>query len=832
MTQRIGKRVGMALYIHETAIVSLAGDQRLLATNAQNLAAELNWNVLKINVVGGTVSLLNYPEFFEQACPALEHSLHIDVENRSKSFRSYADSINPPVLHRKELLLPTDHPRHGEFRSLTEMLDQLGLLDANRPIGFQRDWETWLAENGFRIRDHALEPIGNAEIEVLPEAAAGPILRHKTALDRNALSAPMKLLERYNYLDGRYTFFDYGCGKGGDVERLAAQNISVGGWDPYFANDEDVQPADVVNLGFVINVIEDRAERDEALQIAFSLAREFLIVSVMLTNQKRAAAQAFSDGTRSSASTFQKYYTQDELRAYLQEALGEEPLAIAPGICLVFKHADAKLQFLGRRIRGRTRASIKTGAPHRVTRKRQGRQLNDEQKLALDAYWAEALELGYMGPPSPACLNGIVEQFGTVRRAQNQVSKQFDQSLLSGAANQRRNELLVLLAINRLRVTAARKGLELDQLAAIEALFGTFRRAWLGAEALVEALGDLERLEEDCSDAAALGLGQYCGIASFIFHREILDRLPALLQLQVWLAALLSDGIEQFDLIKLHIPKNKVSLFSHARFSEARLPKLELQQIIDLKSLRVFNRTPAQTELLLFKADYLSEETTGYASQLEFDNLFSRVTPRTHRLHLPFADVQSALAASHWEVSHGRMVRPTTYPSLDEPCGANLTFRDLIECGSTRERLGLQNLPRNPASYWALEDLALAVLDPLIDYYGAIDLTYGFCSPELSRAIKKHIAPKLDQHCAYETNRAGNSICARGGAAVDFIVHDEDMREVAEWIFDHLEFDRLYFYGFNRPIHVSYGPECAGMAYEITTSTAGKRYPKPFWRQD
>jgi hypothetical protein len=45
---------------------------------------------------------------------------------------------------------------------------------------------------------------------------------------------------------------------------------------------------------------------------------------------------------------------------------------------------------------------------------------------------------------------------------------------------------------------------------------------------------------------------------------------------------------------------------------------------------------------------------------------------------------------------------------------------------------------------------------------------------------------------------------------VDFIVEDEDMLEVARcgvrpalrWVFD-----RLYFYGADRPIHVSYGPE-------------------------
>ena len=38
------------------------------------------------------------------------------------------------------------------------------------------------------------------------------------------------------------------------------------------------------------------------------------------------------------------------------------------------------------------------------------------------------------------------------------------------------------------------------------------------------------------------------------------------------------------------------------------------------------------------------------------------------------------------------------------------------------------------ASFDALQDLAVRVLEPVIDYFGMIRLTYGFCSPERSRA--------------------------------------------------------------------------------------------------
>jgi len=71
----------------------------------------------------------------------------------------------------------------------------------------------------------------------------------------------------------------------------------------------------------------------------------------------------------------------------------------------------------------------------------------------------------------------------------------------------------------------------------------------------------------------------------------------------------------------------------------------------------------------------------------------------------------------------------------------------------------LPNLPKQPESHNALHDLAVEVLDPVIDYFGMIRLTYGFCSPELAREIPGRIDPKRDQHAAHELNRLGNPVC-------------------------------------------------------------------------
>jgi len=156
----------------------------------------------------------------------------------------------------------------------------------------------------------------------------------------------------------------------------------------------------------------------------------------------------------------------------------------------------------------------------------------------------------------------------------------------------------------------------------------------------------------------------------------------------------------------------------------------------------------------------------------------------------------------------------------------NFSFRQLIECGETQARLGLQNRPTNPATFNALHDLAKNILDPVIDYFGSIRLTYGFCSSELAAKIEGRIAPKLDQHASHELNRKGVPICSRLGAAADFIVDDEDMIEVAQWIVSNLVFDRLYLYGADRPVHVSFSETPAAQVTIMRKSNTGRLIPR------
>ena len=120
----------------------------------------------------------------------------------------------------------------------------------------------------------------------------------------------------------------------------------------------------------------------------------------------------------------------------------------------------------------------------------------------------------------------------------------------------------------------------------------------------------------------------------------------------------------------------------------------------------------------------------------------------------------------------------------------------------------------------------------MIDYFGMIRLDYGFCSPELSRKIPGRIDPKRDQHASCEHNRRGKPFCERLGAAVDFIVDDESMLEVAQWIVANTPFDRLYYYGDDLPLHVSYGPEQSGQVVRMVAGPSGRLVPRVTSRED
>ncbi len=141
--------------------------------------------------------------------------------------------------------------------------------------------------------------------------------RHKAAIHRPDLSKPVRLALEAGLFTEHTTFFDYGCGHGEDIKRISDRGFTSTGWDPYYRPTGDRTSAEIVNLGYIINVIESQIERREALIKAWELAQKVLIVSAQVLIGDVGKGQiAYSDGVVSSRNTFQKYYEQEELKLY------------------------------------------------------------------------------------------------------------------------------------------------------------------------------------------------------------------------------------------------------------------------------------------------------------------------------------------------------------------------------------------------------------------------------------------------------------------------------------------------------------------------------------
>ena len=113
MTKFKGKVVGGAVYAHKSAIKAL-GSSFLEKSEAASNIVEKNtqWNVVKFDQKDpNKLSLLLYEDFTKAEFPALLHSFQVDLANKKYQSRIHSKS-NPPVLHRKELLLdPSDQKK-------------------------------------------------------------------------------------------------------------------------------------------------------------------------------------------------------------------------------------------------------------------------------------------------------------------------------------------------------------------------------------------------------------------------------------------------------------------------------------------------------------------------------------------------------------------------------------------------------------------------------------------------------------------------------------------------------------------------------------------------
>ena len=627
-----GKRVGGALYLHRSAIFSSGKATREAVDDAVRIAEIRTdaFNVIKL--IGDPpqrVSLLAYEDFDTSAFPALLDSWTIDLAGSHSVYRSYRSSQNPPILHRKELLLAPADPRRPIFARLTRDLEERGLFREATSIGYRQGWTTRLDSAGVTIRDHAV--CAQQSIEDIADDSGTSVERHRTAMARTTLSAPMQALARHGFLDGELAIFDYGCGRGDDLSVLADAGIRAKGWDPHYFPGNPLEEADVVNLGYVLNVIENPAERTTTLRAAFDLTRRVLAIAVMIVGKADTGKlQRYSDGFLTARGTFQKYFTQEEARSLIQTAIDQEAIPVAHGIFFAFRDKIAEQRFLQRRRRSPDISHLLAAIPSRArTAESRSDILIEEHIEIVDSVWKQAIRLGrlpYLDELDGFVSEELVERLGSVRKAAQLGQQLYGLDALNQARSKRADDLSVYFALNLFSRRQPYRELPPELQRDVKAFFGSYASAERSGRDLLFSIGDPRVILEAARQAESQGLGHLQGEHSIQVDERLFSRLPAVLRIYVGCAEQLYGDISEADLLKIHIQSGKLTLLIYEGYNASPLPRLRERIKINLRTQDIyfFEYDNGNTIQLLFcKSRYMAKDQSGYKRQKKFDEKLS-----------------------------------------------------------------------------------------------------------------------------------------------------------------------------------------------------------------
>ena len=492
-------------------------------------------------------------------------------------------------------------------------------------------------------------------------------------MSRAMLSKPMQQAFADGLFEHGASLFDYGCGRGDDLRTLTALGVEAAGWDPAHSPASARTPSDVVNLGYVVNVIEDRSERSEVLRQAWALTTSVLVVSARLTwDPDSTGGKPYLDGRLTGNGTFQKYYTPEELKAWIESTLGRTAITAAPGICYVFRDPASAQRLLARHSR-------ETSRPRRGI----AELLREHHSKLLEPV-EEFVQLNRRLPaPTDVAGSGeLIDVFGSIRGAftiirqatgaqnwtdvdlgtKKRSTKRFEEHL---------EDLQPLIDFVSDRGRLPRVG-ELDNEAALVDLFGSPRAAfslirrvtgpdrWEDLEhdarqnflvyAALSAFGgrpkfgelpeDLQYDAKDlfgnytaaCSEADRLlhsiadsgAINDACNAATFgkltpealYIHVDYVTDLPPLLRVYEGAARSISGNVDDATLLKINRIKPQVSFLVYPDFDTDPHPALEASIVAKLGEIRLKHRYFGDSDnppILHRKDSFVPDTYPGYS---------------------------------------------------------------------------------------------------------------------------------------------------------------------------------------------------------------------------
>jgi DNA phosphorothioation-associated putative methyltransferase len=391
------------------------------------------------------------------------------------------------------------------------------------------------------------------------------IARQRTAIGRGDLSMPVRLSLRDAIVGAGTSILDYGCGRGQDVARLRQMGFEADGWDPHFAPDGPLVAHDVVLLNYVVNVIEDTAERRETLTKAWRLASHALVVACRLKWELGSVnGMESGDGLVTSRNTFQHLYSPSEIRKLVEEVTGQRCVSPSPGVVYAFRRDEDRFAYLARGAIADfewTESQDYTSAVAEIVSFTEDRG----RPPLFEEIPPELLPL--LGRLSRRTLLDIANQGASPER----VAAGFKRTTL---------DTLLYLGTSIFNGRVALNDLPINVQADIKHCFKTYREACARADRL------LAKIRDDTYIRGAMRNSPGKSTASALYvHRRAVPKIPVVLRLYEYCGFVAAGRPEDWNILKLEHRGRRVSWSRYPEFDSSPHPTLDWTYAVDMSSL-------------------------------------------------------------------------------------------------------------------------------------------------------------------------------------------------------------------------------------------------------
>ena len=360
----------------------------------------------------------------------------------------------------------------------------------------------------------------------------------------------------------------------------------------------------------------------------------------------------YKDGVITKWNTFQKYYSQAEIRSYIEQVLKTKAIALGQGIFAIFKDKSLEEEFYLNRqyqLNEQPANALWQQLTTRPTAKKgpattQVKSLYEKHRELFNDFWQQCLTLGR----TPAndefeCSDNIRRIIGSHKKAFELMADTMGLASFEKAQQQRRSHVLVYFSLSLFEKRKAKAHMPARLQRDIKALFDSYNTAIDQAQSLLFSVGKPENIANACAQAyQAFNCGNLLDSKSYSFNRILLNQMPAVIRVYVGCAIQLYGDIDDIDIIKVHIRSGKVTLLKYDDFTNKALPLLTERTKIRLHDLDIdffFYGDEFPYPPLYDKSVYMTKNTKEHGQQLRFEK---RIAKQLHGLPLE--------KAPDWEV--------------------------------------------------------------------------------------------------------------------------------------------------------------------------------------